>query len=332
MAARTLPPVVLLIVLGAALNAAGAGMLAEARSDIRNLRYRQAEEKLLALARTGSGSERLEALYLLAGLKRSAAEAEILYRELMDSDPEGEWGRRAALTLAEIRYATGDYRGALELLHRSFPCGSSEEVCLFQGLSCLMLGDYDAAAASLGKVRRGRFRVWADLALAEIDRKEHRGAEACQRYRDLARAMVNPVALYRYGECLESEGRSQEALKWYQRIIEDFSESPEAVKASAKIHALEQAPSATAPARVSATPEGAFTVQLGAFQDRANALRFLAEIRGVLPGVRIDTEVTGRRELHRVRYGYFRTREEAQAKADEIRELIGEEAIVSRIP
>lgn len=332
MAAARVPVIVAVLCLASAgyLDASSPS-LADARSDISNLRFDQAESELLSLVRSEGGERRLEALYLLAGLKRSAAEAEILYQEVIDSDPGGSWGARAALSMAKIRYATGDYLGALALLEGASLCPRWEEACLFQGLCALMSGDYEAARSSFSQIKRGRYRVWAELGLAELEAKENKLVEACRRYQELAQTMISPVALYRYGECLEGEGKGEEARVCFQNLWKNFRESPEAVRAAEKLKVLEQGKEQEKEQTPARPPAGAFTIQLASFADRANALKFAAEVKKVLPGVRIDTDLVGYRELHRVRYGYFPNSEEAQAKAEELRSLLGSEVLVTRI-
>lgn len=310
--------------------------LESARRDIRRLRYDEAEDKLVDVARTSHGSKRQAALYLLAGLKQSVKEAEIIYQELIRIDASSEWAIRAQLELAKIHYAAGNYGQALVILEESDACRFLDEGCYFEGMCSMLLKRYPQAREAFDRIERGRFRPWAYLSLAEIDMMTDRADEACQRYQSMSRANLNPTAMYRYGECLERQGNAADARGVFREITTAFADTPEAVRATEKLHAIEATQTVSnqesnfdnEPRELAPFEEGGFTIQFGAFRDRENAIKMAAQIKKTLPGVRIDTDLVRFREIHRVRYGYFRTREEAQAKAQEISGLIDERSTI----
>ncbi len=237
-------------------------------------------------------------------------------------------------------------RGARAALAAADACGDVPGACLLEGLAAMADGDFDGARRALERVRDDRARIWSSLALAELDALSGDARSACERYRRLARAHVSPTAMFRWGECLENSGRADEASDVYRSIVEEFPGTPEAAQARAKLEPAGRA-SATHGARdaaaggagaegssgaasrpVNAEPverlEKGFTIQFGAFRDRGNAIRLAARLRRVQPGIRIDTELVRFREVHRVRYGYFATREAAERKAREIAARIDE--------
>ena len=317
--------------------------LESARSDIRALRYADAESTLAELAASASGKTLNESLFLLAGLNSSATEASRLYNRIIAGDPGGEWARRAQLELSKIKYALGDYEESLRILEDSGACEVSDEACLFQGLSAIMLERYREARRPLGSIRKGKLRTWAYLSLAEVESGMNRPEEACSRYESLAGAMIIPAALYRHGECLENRGDVEGAEDEYRQIIDNFRETPEAVLAAEKLSRLAEraetpptdAPADSVDAEALPPPEeftSGYTVQFGSFRDRGNAIKLSAKIKRVFPGVRIDSELINYREYHRVRYGYYKTRGEAQAKAEEIARDIGEDFTIMTLP
>ena len=315
---------------------AEAASIASARRDITRLRYEQAEEQLTRIARSSGGEEKQEALYLLAGLKSSVSEAQMIYEEVVEMEADNEWAERSQIELAKIQYAIGDYGRALGILERSAACRHSEEACYFQGLSAVMLNRFDEARTPLARIRRGSYRPWAYLALAEIDMLSEDTSEACRKYRSMARSGLSPTAMYRYGECLEKMGDSREAITVFEEIVRDFRHTPEAVLAGQKVEALQTPASRPVlePVERPAKPpmKGGFTLQLGAFHDRANAIKLRANLRDVLPGVRIDSDLLNYKEVHRVRVGYFATRQEAQRKADELTRQIDEPVTIMTLP
>ena len=330
---------VLLIAIGAvAIPAAaqpGRAQLAHARESIEAEEYDEAELTLTRLSERARGDVLQEALFLLGGLVLSTENAERAYQRVIDADPTGEWARLAYLELAKVQYALGRYAESYRMLEDSRACNSSEEACLFSGLSALMLERYDEARAPLERIRRGKLRTWAYLSLARADEGQGREDDACKRYEALSSAMISPTALYRHAECLEKWGDSEGALREFREVIDNFQGTPEAVLAAEKLRLIADPPAsagATAPSAGVESLEdaqppvsGGYTIQFGSFRDRGNAIKLAAKIKRVFPGVRIDMELIRYREYHRVRYGYFQTREIAAKRAEEISKELDED-------
>ncbi len=312
----------------------GRSTLARVEAYLKNLRYAEAESTLSVLVRSVRGEVLQESLFLLAGLKTSAGEAGVIYRRIIDEDPRSEWSQRAQLELAKIQYALGRYNEALRILKESGACEDSDEARLFYGLSAVMLNRFEEAKKPLLDIRAGKLRTWAYLLLAEVEAGLDHPDEACRRYEALSNAMINPTALYRFAECLEDLGDVERASEEFNTIIKNFRDTPEAVLAAEKLQLF------AAPAEEEQTAESGqievltsgFTVQFGSFRDRHNAIKLAAKIKNVFPGARVDSELINYREHHRVRYGYFRTREEARAKGEEISREMNEDFTIMPLP
>jgi cell division septation protein DedD len=334
--------VVLALLWGAAVGLsptrAGNELLERARRDIQDHRYANAESTLAVLTASARGKDLHESIFLLAGLTSDASEATRLYRRIISDDPGGDWAKRAQLELSKIQYALGNYEESYRILEDSRACDISDEACLFQGLSAIMLKRYTQARRPLSSIRRGKYSTWAYLSLAEVESGMNHRRQACDRYEALASAMILPAALYRHGECLENSGDVDGAEEEYRHIIESFRDTPEAVLAAEKLSRLAErvdTESSAAPADTAEAQEAfetGFTIQFGSFRDRGNAIKLSAKIKRVFPGVRIDSELINYREYHRVRYGYFKTREEAQAKAEQIAREINEDYTIMPLP
>lgn len=315
--------------------------LAAARRDIGAMRYAEADRSLREIAKSSEGDEKLEALYRLAGLKKSAAEAELLYREIARLDPAGRWGVAAAVELAKIRFALGEYIEASSILETAEACRKSDEACYFGGLADVMLKRYEEARSQLSKVKSERFRPWAEIGLADAEAGLDDPAAACRRYESMLRSPVATTAKYRYGECLEKEGDFAGARNIYSQVRTEYSQTPEAILAGEKLEVLradtrtkpgdESQPAAQSDAEGKPLAAG-FTVQFGSFNDRANAIKLAAELKGKVSGVRIDSELVNFKEVHRVRSGYFKTRAEAERRAEEIARQTGENCAIMPLP
>jgi len=292
-------------------------------------RIAEADSNFALAGAMAQGDERSEALFLRAGVVRSGRTAEALYQDLLQMDPGGDYSERAQLELAKIQFASGRYEGAYATLHESNACDDSEEACLFEGMSAVMLHRYAEANAALVRVRKGNARVWSALSLAEATDGAGNPEAACAQYESLARARLSPAAWYRHAECLEKSGHKEVARKEYEALGEAFPQTPEAVRAAEKltIPAQSAAPQAQPAQIVDADekPRGSgYTIQFGSFGERANAIKLAAEIKRNHPAVRIDSELVNYREVFRVRYGFYATREAAEAAANEVAKTLDE--------
>jgi rare lipoprotein A len=75
--------------------------------------------------------------------------------------------------------------------------------------------------------------------------------------------------------------------------------------AKVRVEVLDKGPTSTL------SPEGPFTIQVGSFISRSNAVRLLEELQGAYKDVYITELKTPENTYYRVRLGTFKTREEA---------------------
>jgi tetratricopeptide (TPR) repeat protein len=281
------------------------------------------------------------ALFMLARTETDYVKAEALLRRVMASG-DGIAADRARLELSTMRYATGDYAGALELLSEKKVLGSERDAgkaAYFTALCRRQLGDNARAGAEFAAITNGEYSSWSALARAEIDAQEGRLAEAIGKYEGVVRAHRNPIALFRLAECLERAGERDKAVDRYRSLIDEFPRSFEAPRASEKIGLL-AAPKAKgkdekqagggesggSPAKKGAEPAGAenrFTIQFGSFGTKANALAVSGRLEGLFRGVRVERfEIEGR-VMHRVRVGIYESREAAAKDVARAKERLG---------
>lgn len=296
-------------------------LIRRARREAAAGRYAEAESAFARAARMADGEERAEALFARAGLMRSAREATQTYERVMADAGAGQWSGRAALELAKIHYAMGRYEAARDVIRTARLSASSDEAALFEGMAAVMAGDFEAAVAPLERVRRGRHRAWAMTALAEAEAGAGHRDEACRLYESLARARVNPAAWYRYAECLEASGDEGEARAEYTALAQAYPQTPEAIRCAEKLAPVQEAAQSAArdeEEEQKIPPGKGYTIQFGSFGDRSNAIRLAARIKEAYPGVRIDSELVNYREVFRVRFGYYASRDEAETAAKEM--------------
>jgi rare lipoprotein A len=85
----------------------------------------------------------------------------------------------------------------------------------------------------------------------------------------------------------------------------------------------EPPPPVPVPAPATPTAAGGFAVQLGAFQNYANAQNFLTHVQGQLADARVEPKVREANGLYRVYVGPYPDREEARKVADRISTAFG---------
>jgi tetratricopeptide (TPR) repeat protein len=325
-----------MVVVGVLALPASPQSIGRARRAIEQMQYERAQEQLVEIAKRERGEDKQEALFLLAGLKSSVSEAEIIYEEVVRVDPSSVWADRATLEMAKIQYALGNYGESFNMLRQSHACRDSEEACFFEGLSAIMLQRYDDARSPLSRIRGGKYQPWAMLSLAEVDVHDDNGESACDRYQSMSRASISPTAMYRYAECLEKRGSTARARRVFADIIDEFPGTPEAVLAEEKLSVVgarrEEEPRRSEEASPEPPRTSGFTLQFGAFSDRANAIRLAAQLKQRVPGVRIDSGLVNHREIHRVRFGYFATREEAVRRGEKLSREVDEPFTIMILP
>lgn len=109
---------------------------------------------------------------------------------------------------------------------------------------------------------------------------------------------------------------ADEAARTSGELRERFSDTPEATL-------VQQSVAAARPAPATATPEASrpaprFAVQLGAFEDRTNALRLQGTLpRDLGPAQILEDAPAGRARIYRVVVGGFATHEAASSFATE---------------
>ena len=317
------------------------GDLTRAEALFNRTDYDRARQELAADTASLDGNSFGEAMLMFARLERDFAKAAIYYRRAMASENERA-AQRARLELAAMQYAAGDYRSALEILPATRGRGSDRDeyaTLYFKGLCRRQLGDNARAAAEFEQIIHGDYAPWSILARAEIDAEAGRLAEAVEKYERLENSRPNPIASFKLGECYETLGERDKALDRYRSLVEKFPRSLEAAKGNEKIQLLMQSKAkpkeakqvgggeSGEPHRSGATTDPhagrGFTIQFGSFSTRGNALAVSGKLEKILRGVRIESVEMEGRIWHRVRAGFYDTREEAEKEIARAKDQLG---------
>lgn len=181
---------------------------------------------------------------------------------------------------------------------------AQDELFFLGGLSALRLQDLDAARRNFTRLLRDHPRsVWVPQAWMALGDSWQAGgdhARALETYRQLMAdprsGSLAPQLRLRVAEEELRLGRWDEARETLGQVIRQASGTPEAVAAQ----------------RLLTESDFQFSVQVGAFSLRANALRLSAELERRGYSAEISEGRAQGRRFHRVRVGGFSTRQEAQ--------------------
>ncbi len=286
-------------------SAARADVVDEARALQRQLAYGEARRLLEGEVDGLRDARRAEALLLLAQLSDEHKEARRFLREAANASDEGGIRRRVDLELARLDFGRGNYNSVRTRLERY----DDDEAQLWVALSWVALQNAERAASVL---RGAGNSEMAEIARVWAEREQGNVATALERLRRIADRTGDmlPVALLWKAECETELGEYEAARASAASLQQRYASAPEATLLEPTLAALRRAESApTSPA-----PRGVF-LQIGAFEERANALRFRDTLPRSIQPLRVEEDLQGVRRIHRVLVGPFASREAAEAYA-----------------
>ena len=282
------------------------------------------------------GKNRNKGLLLRAQLETDFSDATDIYNGIISSAGDNE-ELEARLELAKIHYAAGYYQRVIDLLSSvkpRFRCDRCYESIYLRALAWRQIGEFGVARREFLKVDRGPFLEWSYIALAEIDIIEGDIEKAIERYETIGGSHSYPVAGFKLGECYEILGDRAKAEKAFRIVLHQFPRSLEAPKAREKLRYLgsggradarreggevREAPRQTVSESIAGG--AGFTLQLGSFRERENAIRLAEEIGLHINGVRVERAEHCGAVWNRVRVGLFQSREEAEREAQRLEKV-----------
>jgi len=290
------------------------------------------EEARAVLVRIPEGGIAPETADAAAYLRALLEEDGIRYEQALAAYPtrfpKGAYRREAILAVAKLRYVSGDYAEAENLLSIFTPSvertATGREGLVTRGLAQLGRGDAVGALAFLqsaesdlkGTPQEEAYRY----ATAQAAMRAGKPAAALEALRDLLehhpQGDYAPQALYAMGSALESLGRQTDAASVFRQVAQRFPLSYEA----ARVRDRGIRPGSGTESLLPIGPiGGGFAIQIGAFTRRDLADNLAKELRRSGAG---DVSVRPGEEtppVFRVRAGSFATRDEARALGERLR-------------
>jgi outer membrane protein assembly factor BamD (BamD/ComL family) len=220
----------------------------------------------------------------------------------------------ATLNDAQKDYLNGDYE---EALIKAKKLAENDEVLYFLGLTYIKIGNYPQAREYLGKLTKSYSRSkfyeqglvkFADTYFLEGDFERSRAL-----YEEMEKKYPSsdylPLIYFRLAQIAAKEGKWADSEKYTAFLKDNYPNSPE----MSLVATLEEA-------------GDFFTIQVGAFAEKKNALELQEELKKNY-SVYIIEEKNGGYTLYKVRVGKFKDRQEAE----EIRYRLARQGYPARI-
>jgi len=305
---------------------ANAALLAAARDNFDRGRTDDARSLLAKIPAGGLAPEKADAAdYLRAQLEENGTAYDQALASYLTRYPKGTFRREVTLAQARLRYVSGDYDQAENLLAIFTPgverSAAGREGLVLRGLAQLGRGDAAGALQFLtsaeGDLKDSPQEEDYYYATAQAGLRANKPQAAMAALRTLLERHANgdyaPQALYAMGTALEAVGRQADAASVFRQVAQRFPLSYEA----ARVRDRGIRPGDTTQPLLPLG--GGFAIQIGAFSRRDLADALAAELRRAGNddiSVRQGDETP---PLFRVRAGSFATRDEARALGERLR-------------
>ena len=307
-------------------EATPASLLASAREALACGQADQARAILVRVPQNGITPEQTDAAaYLRAVVEEDGAAYDQALSGYLTRFPKGANRREATLALARLRYVSGDYAQAENLLAIFTPgverSAAGREGLVTRGLAQLGRGDAAGALQFLlsaeGDLKGTPQEESYYYATAQAAIRSGRPNAALPPLRTLLERHPNgdyaPQALYAMGTALEMAGRQTDAASVFRQVAQRFPRSYEA----ARVRDRGIRPGAEAPSLLPLG--GGFAVQVGAFTRRDLAEALARELKSGGAGDVSVRQGSEEPPVFRVRAGSFATRDEARALGERLR-------------
>ena len=259
--------------------------------------------------------------------------ADELNSQRQSDDPAAQ---RLEFEVALEQFARGQYVGALERL-RSLPPDAAErlpELPLYTAMAAQAVGEMRTARHGLAALpTRHPAYAMSRILLADLLLRLREAPLALEQAKlawKADEATVGAQSLYLQAAALSQLGRHDEARETHAELSARFprsaeaARSPEAPAPSPQVVAEVEIPESGSPER-----RTEYALQLGAFRDRALALRLAERLRGQVKSLHIEHDLAASPPWYRVVVGSFATRAEAETELKALRQRDIESILLS---
>lgn len=283
---------------------AHADVLDEARDARRGMRYDEARALLENAIDTSHGDARARLQLELARVSGEPREAQRLLREAAQGAADERLRQSAEFELARLDYARGSYNSVRTRLRQH----SDPSARLFLALAAIAIGRLDEARQQLGSLPGNS----AALLRSWTARESGDAQAALAILNDLTQSNADelPTVLLWKAECEATLGRPERAVETAAELQNRFPQAPESVLIEPTLAAVRRGSQRDGGAQAQSV-----FLQLGAFEDRANALRFRDSMPRDIGPLVVEERARGVQRIYVVLVGPFETRPLAESYA-----------------
>jgi len=269
-----------------------------------------------------------DVLFYMSELESDADQALAYRQQLLSLHPDYRRADEVLYGIAQYHFAVGYYLTAAKdyqrLLRDHQDSQLRADALYWLASSKLAIGAADSAAfyyRSLIRDHSGSSLVsWAELGLVDALYMEQKYADAQQRCQEFLQSRSGndliPVVLFRLFEIQEAQGNRSAAAEILQQLVGTYPDTYQGKQAQRQLTEWGWGdigePSESPPA------EGDYTIQVGAFSKRTNALNLQSQLQSWGYQVEMIKRAGRHRTLYLVWVGRYHNRSEALHEAEKL--------------
>jgi TolA-binding protein len=292
----------------------------------RNGAFHQAREQFALLLK--DDPENADILFYLAELEPNADQALAYRQHFLSLYPHHQRADEVLYGVAQYHFAVGYYLTAAkdyERLLRGYANSRLRAEALYWlASSKLAIGAADTAAVHFRRLIEecpgSSMVAWAELGLIDALYMKQEFPAAQVRCQDFLRtrsgSALIPLVMFRLFEIHEALGRREEAAEILAQLVRSYPDTYQGKQAQRQL--TEWGWSEESPMSKPQLTEGDYTIQVGAFSKRSNAVNLQAQLRSWGYEVEMIKRAGRHRTLYLIWLGRYRTREEALRAAEKL--------------
>jgi len=316
----------LIAVLAAAMTAAAEPSLEKAVELYRSGAFHQAREQFILLLE--NDPDDADILFYLGELEPNADRALAYRQRFLSLYPQHQRADQVLYGIAQYHFAVGYYLTAAKdfesLLRDYADSGLRADALYWLASSKLAIGAADTAAVHfrrlIDRYPDSTLNAWGELGLIDVlyMKQDYSSAKVrCQTFlRIRSKNDLIPVILFRLFEVHEALGERSQAVEILNRLVRSYPGTYQGKQAQRQLTVW--GGSEKEPTSESQPGDGDYTIQVGAFGKRSNALNLQSQLRSWGYEVEMIKRAGRHRTLYLIWVGRYQTRQDALPVAEKL--------------
>jgi len=288
--------------------------------------FRQARDQFARLLEQDPDNP--DILFYMAELEPDADQALAYRQKLLSLHSQHSRADQVLYGIAQYHFAVGYYLTAAKdyqrLLHDYADSGLRADALYWLASSKLAIGAADSAAVYFRRILQNHpstsLAGWAELGLVDALYMKQEYTAAEQRCQDFLQSRSGseliPMVLFRLFEIREARGDRASAAGILQQLVSSHPDTYQGKQAQRQL--TEWGWGETGEPSEPQPAEGDYTIQVGAFSKRSNALNLQSELKSWGYQVEMIKRAGRHRTLYLVWVGRYETREQALGEAQKL--------------